>query len=117
MSEGVTEDQRRFSDDEWRAIHNAIVRLRASVMAVVCGAMAGVTLFVATIWLVLRGPASGQTKIGPHLSLLDNYLPGYEVSLLGSFVGLFYGLLIGGVVGWSIAFVYNSIVDLRWGDR
>ena len=48
-----------------RAIQHAIVRLRAAVMSVVFGLAGGALLFFVTIWLVLRGPAPGQTRVGP----------------------------------------------------
>lgn len=107
----LTETNKRFSPQEWQSIHHTIARLRASVMAVVCGVLVGTALSVATLWLVLRGPAQGQTEVGLHLSLLNNFLPGYEVSLLGSLIGFLYGVLIGAIVGWTFAFVYNLIAD------
>ena len=82
-------------------------------MSVVFGMIGGTLFFLATIWLVLRGPTGGQTTVGPHLGLLNNYFPGYEVTVLGSFIGLFYGALTGAVVGWIIAFVYNAVADKR----
>jgi hypothetical protein len=102
-----------LSKAEWDSIHRAIARLRADVMSVVFGMIGGITLFLATIWLVLRGPTSQQEVVGPHLGLLNNYFPGYEVTVLGAFIGLFYGALTGAVVGWIISFVYNSVADKR----
>jgi hypothetical protein len=94
-------------------IHSAIARLRAHIMALVFGIIGGVFLFLVTIWLVIRGPTGPKATVGPHLELLNNYFPGYEVSVLGSFIGFFYGALTGAVVGWVIAFVYNAIADKR----
>ena len=74
-------------------------------------------LFLVTIWLVLRGPAPGQTRVGPTLGLLRYYFPGYEVSVLGSFIGFFYGALAGALIGWVIAVVYNSVAGYRQGDH
>jgi len=102
-----------FSPEQLRAIDYAIARLRAAVMSVVFGLSGGTLLFILTIWLVLRGPAPGHTEVGPTLGLLRNYFPGYEVTVLGSFIGFFYGALTGGLVGWLIAFIYNAIADKR----
>jgi hypothetical protein len=102
-----------FSAEELICIGHAIARLRASVMSVVFGLVAGTALFLATLWLVLRGPAPGSTQVGPTLGLLNNYFPGYEVSVLGSLIGFFYGALSGAIVGWAIAFIYNVVVDKR----
>jgi tetrahydromethanopterin S-methyltransferase subunit G len=104
--------EKTFSVTELDAIHKAIARLRADVMSLVFGIIGGVLLFLMTIWLVIRGPTDGQT-VGPHLELLNQYFPGYEVTVLGSFVGLFYGAITGAVIGWIIAFIYNSVAEKR----
>ena len=87
----------------------AIVRLRSRVMAVTFGMVGGVGLFVATVWLLIRG---GE-NVGQHLNLLDNYFPGYEVSWVGSLIGFGYGALFGGIIGWTLAWVYNRVADGR----
>jgi hypothetical protein len=94
---------------EWGQLHAAVARLRASIMSVVFGFAGGVGLWLATIWLVIRG----GDVVGPHLALLSNYFPGYTVTWVGAFVGLFYGALAGGLVGWVLAWLYNKLADLR----
>ena len=94
---------------ELQLLTAAIARLRASVMAVVFGLTGGTGLFVATAWLLVRG----GSPMGPHLSLLDNYFPGYSVSWLGSVVGFFYGAASGAVMGWVLAWIYNHISGRR----
>jgi hypothetical protein len=66
------------SAEQMRAIQHAIVRLRAAVMSLVFAITGGTFLFLATIWLVLRGQAPGQTRVGPTLGLLRYYFPGYK---------------------------------------
>jgi hypothetical protein len=105
------EDSRRA---EWKAIDVAIARLRASIMAVVFGLMGGTGLFLATIWLVIRGPAPGY-EVGENLSLLNQYFPYYEVTWRGSVLGFFYGALTGGIIGWGVAMIYNLIAAKRHG--
>lgn len=97
--------------EQWDLIQSAVARLRASVMAVVFGLTGGIGLWFATIWLVLRG---GQ-NVGYHLGLLSNYFPGYTVSWGGAFLGLCYGAIVGGLVGWSLAWIYNRVADMRNG--
>jgi hypothetical protein len=87
----------------------AIARLRAGIMAIVCGLVVGSSLMVATAWLVVRGGAD----VGQHLGLLRNYLPGYSVTWAGSLLGFAYGALLGGAAGWLTAWVYNRIVRMR----
>lgn len=91
----------RRPDAEILAAH--VARLRASVMAASFALLGGVGLFVATAWLLLQG----GDPVGPHLSLLGNYFPGYAVTWGGAFVGLGWGALVGAVAGWSLAWIYN----------
>ena len=94
---------------EEQLISQAIARLRAGALAIVCGLLAGTLLFIATLWLVILG----GDQVGPHLGLLANFLPGYRVSWGGAALGFVYGLLIGGIAGWSTAWIYNFVVTLR----
>ena len=100
---------RTLEEQEAQLIARAVARLRANVMAVVFGMVGGTGLFVATVWLLLRG----GPNVGLHLNLLSNYFPGYAVTWPGSLAGLVYGALMGGLLGWSLAWVYNRVVDLR----
>ena len=100
---------RKSTVNEEVFIRSAVARLRAGILAIVCGLLAGTGLFLATVWLVLRG---GET-VGPHLGLLRYYLPGYSVTWSGALLGFFYGVLLGVVVGGLIGWIYNRVVDLR----
>jgi hypothetical protein len=91
------------------AVSNVVVRIQAGALAVVCGVLMGVVLFVMTAWLLLKG----GPRVGPHLQLLSQYFPGYSVTWTGSVVGLFYGALTGGVIGWAIGSIYNRVLRLK----
>lgn len=97
---------------EWEAIASAVSRLRASVMATVGALFCGLGLFMATALLLIQG----GPEVGPTLSLLNNYYPGYSVTWPGAFLGLFYGAITGGVLGWTTAMVYNTIARARQAD-
>lgn len=99
----------RAPHSEQELIRQAVARLRAGIVAIVSGMVCGVGLFVATVWLLIRG----GPNVGRTLGLLANYYPGYSVTWSGSLVGLFYGALTGAAVGWVTAWVYNRMVDLR----
>jgi hypothetical protein len=81
-----------------RALH-----LNATVQGIVIGLVAGLGVFIATNWLLLKG---GEV-VGPHLALLGQFLPGYHVSFVGSLVGFAYGLAWGYLVGYVVARIYN----------
>jgi len=51
-----------------------ILHLNAKVQGVVTGIVAGLAIFIATNWLVLKGGSvgpHGDLIVGPHLSLLS----------------------------------------------
>jgi hypothetical protein len=86
-----------------------LMRLNATAHGVVIGMMAGLAVFIATNWLVLKG---GQV-VGPHLSLLGQFFIGYKVTLVGSLIGFGYGFVCGFLTGYFVAAMYNRLVDLR----
>ncbi|HET9530193.1 MAG TPA: hypothetical protein VFQ92_07575 [Blastocatellia bacterium] len=86
-----------------------VIKIQASVLAVVCALIGGIGLFTMTAWLLIKdGP-----NVGAHLRLLGHYLIGYSVSWKGSLVGFFWGMLIGGLIGWTIGKIYNGIAGIR----
>jgi hypothetical protein len=101
-----------MSDDEKtleRVVLTRLLRLNATLQGVVTGIIAGLGIFIATNWLVLKG---GEV-VGPHLSLLGNFFIGYRVSFVGSLIGFAYGFLSGFVIGYFVAWMYNWVVGLR----
>jgi hypothetical protein len=86
-----------------------LLRLNAMVQGIVTGIVAGLGIFIATNWLVLKG----GDVVGPHLSLLGNFFIGYQVSFFGSLIGFTYGFLTGFIVGYVVARIYNRVLSLR----
>ena len=88
-----------------REIHGTLLRINARVWGITFGLVAGLTLFLATNFLVLRG----GDPVGPHLSLLGVFLPGYRVTFLGSLLGFVYLFVIGYGLGRLVGTVYNAV--------
>ena len=86
-----------------------MVRLNTKVQGVATGLVAGLGIFVATNWLVLKG---GEV-VGPHLALLGQFFIGYRVTFTGSLIGAAYGFVCGFAVGSFVAKMYNWLVDLK----
>lgn len=80
-----------------------VLRLNAKIQGVIVGLLAGLGLFLATNWLVLKG----GVVVGPHLSLLGQYFIGYRVTFVGSLIGFGYAFVLGFVVGYGFATLYN----------
>ena len=79
-------------------------KLDRMALGIAGGIVAGAALWIATIFLILKG----GPHVGFHLSLLAQYLPGYRVSIAGSVIGLAYGLGGGFVAGWTFAVLRNA---------
>ena len=90
-------------------ISHTLAQIKADALALVCGLIGGVGLFVMTVWLVIKD----GSQAGQHLQLLSNYFIGYSVTWPGAFVGLLYGAMTGGVAGWAIGRIYNAAVNAR----
>jgi hypothetical protein len=90
-------------------VRTRLIRLNATLQGVATGLVAGLTLFVATNWLVLKG----GPVIGPNLGLLGQFFIGYRVSFVGSLIGFAYASATGFAAGFLVARLYNLFVDLR----
>ncbi|HVD59431.1 MAG TPA: hypothetical protein VNC11_01050 [Gemmatimonadaceae bacterium] len=93
---------RPSSQDELRT---TLLKLNARAWGIALGLLLGLGLAIATIVLVMRGGPA----VGPHLSLLALFLPGYTVSVGGAFIGFAYLFVIGYAIGRLIGLVYNKL--------
>lgn len=87
-------------------IIQSLAKLDGVALGIAMGVLFGFAILFATNFLLYKG---GEV-VGPNLSLLSQFFPGYEVSFAGSLVGLFYGLIAGFTAGWLIAFVRNFVL-------
>jgi hypothetical protein len=90
-------------------LQDALLRMNARAWGIAFGLMLGLGLFLATNILVIRG---GEV-VGPHLSLLGVFLPGYSVTFAGSLIGFVYLFVIGYAGGRLIGEVYNRLARPR----
>ena len=90
-----------------RAVLSAVfAKMDVLAMATASGVIFALGLFLATAILLLQDVPEGF-PIGPHLNALQDYLPGYSVSWIGSIAGLLNGFVIGAIVGFFIALFWN----------
>jgi hypothetical protein len=90
-----------------------LLRLNAKVQGVVTGLVAGMGVFIATNWLVIKG----GDVVGPHLSLLGQFFIGYRVTFVGSLIGFAYGFAGGFLIGYFVCRMYNWLADLKESKR
>jgi hypothetical protein len=96
-----------------QALTTELLRLNAILSGITTGLIAGLIIFVATIWLVIKG----GPVVGPHLALLGQFFIGYQVTVAGSLIGALYGFACGFVAGYAVARLYNALIDWRTSRR
>ena len=97
--------KQELSDQEQKELQRAFQRTSEQGWGLALGFLGAIAVFVATAVLVFRG----GDHVGPHLSLLSVYLPGYSVTWPGAFVGAGYFFFIGYGAGRTIATIYNRV--------
>jgi hypothetical protein len=93
----------RLNTEERQLLSTVIADAHEQGWGIAAGLLLGLGLFIATNVLVLKG----GDRVGPHLSLLGVYLPGYSVTFVGSLIGFVYLFVIGYGIGRTIVTIYN----------
>ena len=101
-----------------RALTVLLARVDPVALGVAVGTLLGSVILAMTAVLVWKGGA----EVGPFLSLLDQYFPGYRVTLPGAAIGFVYGALVGFVAGFAFARIRNRAMRtyvsiLKWRAR
>ena len=108
--EEIHEEEKVFQGDVADALDGVLTRVFLKLDRVAfglsMGTTAGLFLFLVTLALVLKG----GDVVGPNLQLLNQFFPGYSVTMSGSVLGLSYGFVSGFVGGWGFAFLRNSMM-------
>jgi hypothetical protein len=84
----------------------AFAKFDVIALAIALGTVLAALLFMATIFLLLKGADPG-TDVGNHLRLIGVYLPGYSVSWSGAIVGAAYALGLGAILGFVLGVLWN----------
>ena len=80
-----------------------VARMDKFAFATAVGSVSGLLVFLATVWLVIKG---GEV-VGPNLQLLAQYFVGYTVTLKGALIAFCYSLFWGFLFGWLFAYLRN----------
>ncbi len=96
------------NDPTERIIVQSLARLDGIALGLALGVLGGLVILIATNFLLWKG---GHV-IGPNLSLLAQFFPGFEVSGSGSLIGFVYGFICGFCLGWLTALLRNFAVSI-----
>jgi hypothetical protein len=79
------------------------MKLSVKGLALASGILWGASVFLATLWLLMRG------YDGRLIAQLDHFYVGYSYSVAGAFVGLAWGFVDGAVCGAAFGWLYNTL--------
>ena len=101
-------EEEKYLEEEREAIPKEILfstfaRIDKFAFASAVGSVSGLFMFLATIWLVIKG----GDVVGPNLMLLAQYFAGYTVTVKGSFIAFGYSFFWGFLLGWLFAYIRN----------
>ncbi len=82
------------------------MKLNAKSLGLAGGVLWGVVMFIMTWLSMFTGYAS------MWLAMMMDVYPGYDVSVVGSFIGLIYGFIDGFVGLFLIGWLYNRMTDV-----
>jgi protoporphyrinogen oxidase len=91
-----------------RAVLKSLARMDKLAFATAIGTVSGLCVFLATIWIIVKGPGDD----GPTLWLLSQYFIGYTLTAKGAFVGLGYSFFWGFFFGWLFAYLRNLVIGI-----
>ncbi|MFT7619744.1 MAG: hypothetical protein ACI97A_003401 [Planctomycetota bacterium] len=92
-----------MQQNEIEGVNAYVTQLNGRVWGMALGLLTGFGLFIATMWLVVKG----GDDVGQHLSLLSQYFPGYDVTFFGACFGFLWGCFLGYAFGRAICLFYN----------
>jgi len=91
-----------------KVLARTFARMDKLAFATAVGSVSGLLLFLATVWLVIKG----GDVVGPNLRLLSQYFSGYTVTVKGAFIALGYSFVWGFLFGWLLAYLRNLFLAL-----
>jgi len=79
------------------------MKLDVKALALSCGLIWGLGLFLVTWWVILLDGSSGE------ITWLGHVYRGYNISAVGSVIGAAWGFVDGAIGGAILALVYNKL--------
>jgi len=79
------------------------MKFSVKALALTCGLMWGLGLFIATWWIIAFDGATGE------MTFIGRMYRGYSISAAGSFYGLVWAFCDGAIGGAIFAWLYNRL--------
>jgi protoporphyrinogen oxidase len=89
-----------------KVLARTFARMDKLAFATAVGSVSGLLLFIATVWLIMKG----GVVVGPNLRLLGHYFIGYTVTVKGAFIAFGYSFIWGFLFGWLLAYLRNLVL-------
>jgi hypothetical protein len=86
-----------------QSMERVFPKLDAPALGLSIGLVAGLLVWVLSLLVFMQSDPTLKNL----LELLNQFFPGYSVTLYGALIGFFYGFLFGFAVGWLFAFLRN----------
>jgi len=91
-----------------KVLIRAFARMDKLAFAVAVGAICGLLVLSATLWIISRG----GDVLNSHLRLLGQYFIGYTVTVNGGFIAFGYSFFCGFLFGWLFAYLRNLFLAI-----
>ncbi len=91
-----------------KVLIRVFARMDKFAFAVAVGAVCGLLVFSATMWIISRG----GDVLNSHLRLLGQYFIGYTVTARGGFIAFGYSFFWGFLFGWLFAYLRNLFLAI-----
>ena len=91
-----------------KILSQTFARMDKIAFATAVGSVSGLLIFLATIWLVIKG----GDVVGPNIKLLGQYFIGYTVTVKGAFIAFGYSFVWSFLLGWLFAYLRNLSLAL-----
>lgn len=91
-----------------KVLIRAFARMDKFAFATALGAICGLLVFSATMWIISRG----GDVLNSHLRLLAQYFIGYTVTVKGAFIAFGYSFFWGFLFGWLFAYLRNLFLAI-----
>lgn len=111
----INEEEKYLEEDQGERrpfmesfLSRTFARMDKLAFATALGLVCGLTVALATLWLVIKG----GDVVGPNMSLLNQYFFGYSVTLKGACLGFGYSFSWGFLFGWLFAYLRNLFLAL-----